>query len=173
MDYDIRRLRTILRWMLFSTHLMPMFLFQLFLCLFQLGYTLFNNSMSMTPHYLKSSNSWLVTLLWYRIHTGMDFLWDTRVIWCFPRVQTLKMWSFMNSMLLHWQGTLVSSKHLSLHDVNSFGRGCNKKFNIWLSNVLLGSTTRVKLHPFLDCSNLFPPLKDFDIYFFGFHSRAP
>ena len=27
-----------------------------------------------TPHYLKSSNDWPVTLLWYRIHLGMNFL---------------------------------------------------------------------------------------------------
>ena len=157
----IRRLRTILQWMLFSTHLMPMFLFQLFLCLFQLGYTLFSKAMSMNPHYLKSSNSWLVTLLWYCIPLGMDFLWDTQVVWCFPITQTLNMWSFMNFMLLHWQGTLGSSKHMSWWNLPYFGRGCNNKFNIWFLNMLLVSTTRVKLHSLLNCLNLFPPLQGF------------
>ena len=96
-----RMLRKILWWILFPTHLIPMSLFQLLLFLFQIGYTLFNKAMSMTPHYLKSSNCWLVTLLWYHISLGMALLWDTRVVWCFPRAKILKMQSFMNSMLLH------------------------------------------------------------------------
>ena len=52
----------------------------------------------------------------------------------------------MNSMLLHQQHTLGSSKHMSWCTVTSFGRGCNTKFNIWFPNVFLVSTTRVKLH---------------------------
>ena len=52
----------------------------------------------------------------------------------------------MNSILLHWQRTLGSSKHMSWRDVTSFGRGCNMKFNIWLRNVFLVSTTRAILH---------------------------
>ena len=45
------------------THLMTTFIFQLFLCLFQIGYNMFNKDMSMTLHYLKSSNGCLVTIL--------------------------------------------------------------------------------------------------------------
>ena len=57
-----------------STHLMTMLLFWLFLCLFQIGYNLFSKAMSMTLPYLKSSNSWLVILLLYRITLGMVLL---------------------------------------------------------------------------------------------------
>ena len=102
-----RRLRTILWWILFPTHLMPLSLFQLLLCLFQLGYTLFSKAMSMTPHYLKSSNYFPVTPLWYHISLGMALLWDTRVVWCFPKAHILNMQSSMNSMLLHRQGLYV------------------------------------------------------------------
>ena len=156
-----RRPRTILWWVFFPTHLMALSPFQLLLCLFQLGYTLFSKPMSMNPHYLKSSNCWQLTLLWYRTSLGMDLLWDTRVVWCFPRAQILNMQSFMNSMLLHQQGTLGSWKHMRGHDVTYFGRECNEKFNRWFLNVLLVSATKVKLHSFLDCSNLFPSPQGF------------
>ena len=99
-----RRVRTILWRMLFPAHLMTMFLFHLFLFLFQIGYTLFNKAMSTNLDYLKSSNSWLVTLILYRITLGMVLLWDTRVVWCFPKAHILNMQSSMNSMLLHRQG---------------------------------------------------------------------
>ena len=156
-----RRPKTILWWILFPAHLMPLSLFQLFLCLFQLGYTLFSKAMSMTPHYLKSFNHWPVTLLWYRISLGMALLWDTRVVWCFPRAHILNMQSFMNSMLLHQQDILGLWKHMRGHDVTSFGREWNEKFNKWFSNVLLVSATKVKLHSFPDFSNLFPSLQGF------------
>ena len=44
------------------------------LCLFQIGYNLFNKAMLMNLPYLKSFNSWLVILLLYRITLGMVLL---------------------------------------------------------------------------------------------------
>ena len=130
--------------------------FPLFLCLFQIGYNIFKKAMSMTLPYLKSSNSWPVILLLYHITLGMVLLRDTRVVWCFPREHIFNRLSSMNSMLLHWQGTLGSSKCISRHGVTSFGREWNEKYNRCFPNVIPTSTTRVKWHSFWDCSNPFP-----------------
>ena len=147
--------------MLFPTHLMTMLLFRLFLCLFQIGYNLFNKAMSMTLPYLKSFKIWPVILLLSRITLGTVLLWDTRVALCFPRAEIFTRLSFMNSMLLQRRDTLGSSKCMSGHDVTSFGREWNRKFNRWLLNVIPSGTIRVKLHSSPACSNPFLSLQGF------------
>ena len=60
---------------------------------------------SMVPHF-----SW----------DGSSLRYKGRLV--LPRAHILNMHSFMNSMLLHRQGTLGSWKHMRGHDVTSFGR---------------------------------------------------
>src|SRR5713226_4811937 len=97
----------------FLAQLMTKVLFPLFLCLFQIGCNQFSRVMSMTLHYLTSSNAWTTTLLLFHITLGMVLHCDTRVVWCFPRTQLFTKLSSMNSMLLRQRSTLVFSKRMN------------------------------------------------------------